>query len=118
MRLPKQSTTENEKKMRIIRARHFPPKGFKAINLFGIVIARKDVKLTAEDIRHEEIHTRQMREMLYIPFYIWYLMEWLYRLVFEINAYRSISFEREAYEHEDEPGYLESRRPYAWRHYL
>ena len=104
--------------MRIIRARHFPPKGFKAINLFGVVIARKDVTLTEDDIRHEEIHTAQMREMLYIPFYIWYLLEWLYRLVFEINAYRSISFEREAYEHEDEPGYLESRRPYAWRHYL
>ena len=40
------------------------------------------------------------------------------RLVFEINAYRSISFEREAYEHEDEPGYLQKRERYAWRHYL
>ena len=108
--------------MRIIRARNFPPKGFKAINLFGIVIARKDVTLTDIDINHEAIHTAQMRETLYVGFYLWYVMEWLARLIatgFKAHeAYRSISFEREAYEHEDEPGYLESRRPYAWRHYL
>lgn len=104
--------------MRIIKTKRFPPKGFKAINLFGLVIARKDVTLTAEDIRHERIHTAQMREMLYIFFYIWYLLEWLYRLVWEINAYRAISLEREAYAHEEEPGYLDTRRHYAWRRYL
>jgi hypothetical protein len=39
-----------------------------------------------------------MKEMLYIPFYLWYGVEWLVKLFCKGNAYRNISFEREAYD--------------------
>ena len=49
-----------------------PFKGFKAINLFGILFARNGSTISDVDLTHESIHTKQMKEMLYIPFYIWY----------------------------------------------
>jgi hypothetical protein len=39
-----------------------------------------------------------MKEMLYIPFYLWYGVEWLIKLLCKGNAYRNLSFEREAYD--------------------
>lgn len=40
--------------------------------------------------------------MLILPFYIWYLIEWLIRLVVNFKmAYMSVSFEREAYRNDD-----------------
>ena len=107
--------------MRIIRNNFIPFRGFKAVNLFGILFVREDAAMDGKDFNHEEIHTAQMREMLYVPFYLWYLAEWLVRLVqyrdFK-KAYRSISFEREAYANERGMGYLGTRRPYSWFRYL
>ena len=107
--------------MRIIRNGIIPFKGYKAVNLFGLLFVRGDAYMGASDINHEEIHTAQMREMLYGPFYLWYLAEWLVRLVqyrdFK-KAYRSISFEREAYANERGMGYLGRRRRYSWTGYL
>lgn len=107
--------------MRIIRNGIIPFRGFKAVNLFGLLFVRGDAYMGAADINHEEIHTAQMREMLYVPFYLWYLAEWLVRLVqcrdFK-KAYRSISFEREAYANERGMGYLGRRRRYSWTGYL
>lgn len=107
--------------MRIIRNNFIPSRGFKAINLFGILFVREDAAMDGKDFNHEEIHTAQMREMLYVPFYLWYLAEWLVRLVqcrdFK-KAYRSISFEREAYANERGMGYLGRRRRYSWTGYL
>jgi hypothetical protein len=34
------------------------------------------------------------------------------------NAYRNISFEREAYANQRNLDYLNSRRPYSWRRYM
>jgi len=34
-----------------------PFKGYKAINLFGFIFARKGCNLTDVDINHEKIHT-------------------------------------------------------------
>lgn len=103
--------------MRIIYNRFIPFKGFKAINLFGVVFAREGLTMTPHDINHEKIHTAQMRELGYIFFYILYFVEWLYRLVFHTRtAYRGISFEVEAYEHQYDYGYLEHRAKYAqWK---
>lgn len=105
--------------MRIIYNRFIPFKGFKAINLFGVVFAREGLTMTPHDINHEKIHTAQMRELWYIGFYILYFVEWLYRLVFHTRtAYRGISFEVEAYEHQYDYDYLDNRRPFAqWRRY-
>lgn len=107
--------------MRIIRNNFIPFRGFKAVNLFGVLFVRENAFMSAADINHEEIHTAQMREMLYVPFYLWYLAEWLVRLAMRRNArkaYRSISFEREAYANEKDMGYLGRRRRYSWTGYL
>lgn len=106
--------------MKIIRSRFFPLKRFKAMNFFGVIIARKEIRIFDSTIRHEEIHTIQMREMWYIFFYIWYFIEWLVRLCIERNAhkaYRNISFEREAYKNENDLEYLENRKLFSWFKY-
>lgn len=103
--------------MKIVYNRFIPFKGFLAINLFGILFVRgtwRDV--TAKVLNHEKIHTAQMRELGYLPFYLLYFFEWLIRLLGRGNAYRNISFEREAYENEADLEYLSSRRKWAmWR---
>ena len=86
--------------MKIIYNDIIPFKGYKAINLFGIVFARKSARpLSDKNKNHEAIHTAQMRELLYVPFYIVYLLDW----VFHGFKYRRITFEQEAYAHEDNP---------------
>lgn len=67
--------------MRIIRNSYIPFRGFTAMNLLGVLFVRREAaELTPETLNHEKIHSAQMREMLYIPFYIWYLLEWILRL--------------------------------------
>lgn len=101
--------------MKIIRNKILPiGKNFLAINLFGILFTKGDCSL--QMINHERIHTAQMRELLYIPFYIIYILEWIFRLFQFRNtfkAYQNISFEREAYENQQNLSYLCTRRPYS-----
>ncbi len=104
--------------MRIIYNNIIPPKGFKAINLFGILFVRKGCMMSDTDLNHEAIHTAQMKEMAYIFFYLWYIIEWFFRLFAKGNAYRSISFEREAYCNQSWLAYLKERKSYAWFNYL
>lgn len=61
--------------MIIIYNNIIPFKGFKAINLFGVLFVRKGYKLNDIDIRHERIHTAQQREMLYVFFFLWYVID-------------------------------------------
>lgn len=60
-----------------------------------------------------------MRELLWLPFYVIYALEWLVRFLLTFNAgkaYRSVSFEREAYANDHNMQYLAHRRKYAqWR---
>lgn len=104
--------------MKIIYNNIIPFPGYKAINLFGLLFVRKDAIMSEEDINHESIHTAQMKEMLYIFFYIWYIIEWVIRLFKKGNAYRNISFEQEAYSNEDNLEYLKDRKHYAWFKYI
>ncbi len=106
--------------MKVILNNIIPFGRFGAINLFGVLFAKHTMSLTPEVINHEEIHTRQMRELLYIPFYIVYVLEWGLRLIKNrgnfYRSYREISFEREAYSHGDDLSYLHRRKPYAqWK---
>ena len=104
--------------MKIIRNNYIPFKGFRAINLFGILFVRGNARISERTIRHEAIHTAQMKEMLYIFFYLWYVAEWIFRLFMKGNAYRNISFEREAYANEEHVIYLEDRERFAWIKYI
>ena len=55
-----------------------------------------------------------MKEMMYIPFYILYVVEWLIKLFCKGNAYRNISFEREAYDNQYNLDYIKTRKHYNW----
>ena len=106
--------------MKIIYNNLIPFKGFVAINLFGILFARNEYsnKISDRTINHESIHTEQIKEMGYIFFYIWYLVEWLIRLFINSDAYRNISFEREAYINDDNLDYLKTRKRFSWLKYI
>lgn len=107
--------------MKVIHNRILPiGKNFTAINLFGVLFAKRGVEITPSLLNHESIHTAQIRELFWIPFYIIYVIEWLIRIIQYRGkiypAYYNISFEKEAYRHDSEPGYLKSRRHFAqWR---
>lgn len=94
-----------------------PTKGFCAINLFGVLFIRPEVKeISRITLNHEEIHTAQMKELGYVLFYLIYVVEWLVRLFKPGNAYRNISFEKEAYTHQYDIAYLSNRKHFAqWR---
>lgn len=90
---------------------------FICFNFFGILFAKRE--LTEEDLRHETIHTRQMIEVAFVPFYLLYSLEFLIKFLFvyKLNwnkAYANVSFEREAYAGQSSPTYLKERKHYAW----
>lgn len=102
---------------RIVQNPLLPFGSFLAINLFGIIFTRSRRTLTPQDINHERIHTAQMREMLYLPFYLWYVVEWALRILqcrSPLKAYFRIRFECEAYAHGDDLSYLGRRQHFAW----
>lgn len=108
-------------KTKVIENRWLPFPGFTAITLFGFVFTRDRKSVTPDILNHELIHCRQQLELLYIPFFILYLLEWLLRLIQyrdSYRAYRNISFEREAYTHEADHAYPLARRPHAWLRHL
>ena len=103
--------------MILIVARYLIPKGYRGITLFPFVIVRG--KADAKDavmLNHERIHIRQQIELLIIPFFIWYGIEFAIRLLYYRDrkmAYRNIVFEREAYLNENNQNYIHKRR--FWR---
>ncbi|MGI6048171.1 MAG: hypothetical protein ACOYEG_09230 [Petrimonas sp.] len=108
--------------MKIIYSKYLPVKGFRAINLFGVVFARKEQgELSRQIINHELIHTRQMLELMFIGFYVWYVTEWIIKWIIYKNrfvAYRNIGFEREAFENDDNFDYLKHRKWYGFANYV
>lgn len=105
----------------IIYNKVLPFPGYRAINLFGIIFARGDKPLSACTITHETVHTKQMRETLFIGFYIWYLLEFLIKLAICLNwdrAYRSVSFEQEAYDFDSYPTWPNIRNRWFWSRYV
>ena len=105
--------------MKIIRNNIIPFNGFRAINLFGLLFVRGNEKINDVVLNHEQIHTAQMREMLYVPFYVWYVIEWLIRLFIDRKtAYKSISFEKEAYQNQENLSYLKERKIFSSFKYI
>lgn len=100
----------------MIILRIIPPRSrWAGITLGEVVLTKAQPSPTT--LRHEAIHVRQYRELLYIGFLLLYAMEYAwryYQLRSHMAAYRAISFEREAYLHQHDPHYLQHRRHYAW----
>lgn len=108
-------------KVAILPNHLLPLPGFGCINLFGYLLCRDSI--CDKTLRHEQIHTVQMREMLYIGFYLWYIIEWVYQGIVrlfnkDMRPYHFITFEQEAYEHDDDPSYLQTRKRWAWVVYI
>jgi len=83
----------------------------------------KDKSLISNSIliNHERIHLKQQIELLWIFFFVWYVIEFLWHLIRLRNwnkAYHSISFEKEAYQNEDNLYYLEDRKFWMFLKYL
>lgn len=108
--------------VKVFYTKHLPVKGFRAINLFGLIFARKEYSPLSEHVlHHEAIHSKQMMELLVVGFYIWYIIEWLIRWIQykdRILAYRNISFEREAFANDNNQQYLRNRPLWEFRNYL
>ena len=103
--------------MKIIYNNIIPFKGFLAINLFGVLFVRGTYRdLSATVLNHEKIHTAQMKELWYIPFYVIYLLEWVARLFMPGHDCSLFCCVREAYDDEGNMSYLANRKRYAmWR---
>lgn len=72
-------------------------------------------------LNHERIHLRQQAELGILPFYLWYVVEYLIRRLRygdHYTAYRNISFEREAFANDMNMVYLKQRRWWAFWRYL
>lgn len=90
-----------------------------AINLVFFVFCRG--KLTEGTKRHETIHFKQWLELGIIGFAILYPLFWIINLIKRksgAQAYYEIPFEIEAYQHDDDPDYLDNRKFWAWRSYV
>lgn len=94
----------------------------RAIVLFPFVFIRyPEDHYNERLLNHERIHIRQQLELLVLPFYVWYLVEYVLRRMGgnnHLRAYLAISFEREAYTHEADFKYLNNRPLFAFRRYL
>ena len=96
-----------------------PFRRINGITLFPFIIVRSQNpdKIL---INHERIHIRQQLELLIIPFYIWYVAEWLYHYAQCKEwwaAYRKISFEKEAYINQEDMEYLKNRKMWVFLKY-
>jgi hypothetical protein len=95
--------------------RLFFGKRFLAITLTELILTTE--KLNATELNHELIHVAQQRELLYLPFFIWYGIEWLALFVKyrdSMQAYYHLRFEQEAYRHQHDLSYLKHRRHYRY----
>ena len=71
-------------------------------------------------LNHERIHLRQQAELGILPFYVWYGLEYImarFKGEKHYQAYRNISFEREAFANETDLNYLDERKLWSfWRY--
>jgi len=98
------------------------PKGYIGLTIFPFVFLKySDLKTNRYLVNHEKIHLRQQLELLILPFFVCYSLEFLIRLIKYRNwhlAYKNISFEREAYAHEKDLNYLKSRSFWSFLTYI
>lgn len=99
--------------MFLVVSKYLIPKGYRGLSFFPFVVVKyRFDKENLIFINHEKIHLRQQLELLILPFYFWYILEFFVRWFQYKNkdlAYRNISFEREAYANEKNLKYIKQR---------
>ncbi len=112
--------------MKLIKviSKHFPFGDYIALTFYPWLFIKEETKdtFTEADERHEITHALQQLETLWVLFLIIYGLEFGVKYLLckfdSERACNSISFEQEAYEHEDEVNYNQSRKHYAWLKYV
>jgi hypothetical protein len=93
-----------------------------SITLFPFIFIKyKSYKENKVLINHEKIHIRQQLELLVIPFYILYLLDFLIKfmkLKSKKEAYLNIFFEKEAYTNQNDFKYIKKRKLWAFINYI
>ncbi len=106
----------------ILVFKHFFYKNYVGLSLWPFIILKNtSLKEDSVLINHERIHLKQQLELFIIPFYVLYLIEWLVRSLLYLDtykAYQNISFEREAYQNEDDMDYVNKRTVFSFIKYL
>jgi hypothetical protein len=101
---------------------HLPFLPAAGMAIFPFVLVKySELKHDRQIINHELIHLRQQIELLIIPFFIFYILNYLINLLLYKNhalAYRNIVFEREAYGNDSDYKYLKNRRFSSWVKYF
>lgn len=114
-----------------------PFPGFLAMMLFGVIFKRQEYCGTPtrkSTINHEGIHLYQALDFVggveklqilgFIIFYLLYFIEWIIKLIIslftlgKVKAYRSISFEQEAYYNQYNYHYQDTRKHWSWMKYI
>ena len=68
--------------MKVIYNKHIPFGSYVAITLPWAIYARKEYcPLSISAYRHEHIHVKQGKELLWVFFYLIYALEWLFRVI-------------------------------------
>ena len=97
----------------VVVSKYIVPKGYSGLTLFPFIfLNKKALKTNVILLNHEKIHLRQQIELLVLPFYMIYVLEFLIHFIRFRNwqqAYKSISFEKEAYTNESDLKFLKSR---------
>ena len=113
-------------------SRIIPFPNFYACTIFNCIFRHpkyKNRKLSKTTYNHEMVHVEQQldfvggNEKLYIlggvVFYMAYFIEWLIKLIIsgftlgKVKAYKSISFEQEAYQNEKDLKYRDNRKRFC-----
>ena len=108
--------------MKIVYNDVLPTKGHIAINIFGLMLARKKMKYYPDSVKnviinHELIRTEQIKELLYIPFYFLCLCNYINDLLVDKKqkeADKNIYFEKEAHDNETNLDYIKTRKKYNY----
>ncbi len=89
-----------------------------AIPLFPFIISADE--MDEYTMNHELIHFEQQKELFVVGFYALYVYDFVKGMIKYKNkdlAYFLIRFEQEAYNHQNDLGYIVSREKHSWKKY-
>ena len=109
------------------------------MNFFGKIYQRMErcgKEISKRTLNHEGIHSCQSEDFIpnpknsnfkrilgYLIFYLIYIIEWIFKVIcnifyWKIRAYRSISFEIEAYNNQYDYEHQDKRERWAWTKHI